>query len=65
MATDSADEGASPPPWSGCRGVLMPHSFRLRGFEREGPRGKPLHLSLMFGSAVRALKAEHIGPDTG
>src|SRR5437773_3142928 len=43
----------------------MPCAFRLRRFEREWPRGKPLHLSLMFGSAVRALKAQHIGPDTG
>ena len=43
----------------------MPCAFRLRRFEREWLRGKPLHLSFMFGSAVRALKAQHIGPDTG
>ena len=43
----------------------MPRALRFRGFEREWLRGKPLHLSLMFGSAVRALKAQHIGPDTG
>jgi hypothetical protein len=42
----------------------MPCAF-LRRFEREWLRGKPLHLNLMFGSAVWALKAEHIGPDTG
>jgi tetratricopeptide (TPR) repeat protein len=47
------------------RGVLMPRAFRLREFEREWPRGKPLHLRLMFGSAVRTLKAQHIGPDAG
>src|SRR6266478_9619930 len=66
MATASADAiGRLAPTWSGYRGVLMPLAFRLRRFEREWLRGKPLHLSLMFGSAVRALKAEHIGPDTG
>src|SRR6201997_1095611 len=43
----------------------MPCAFRLRRFDREWLRGKPLHFSLMFGSAVRALKAQHIGPDTG
>jgi hypothetical protein len=32
---------------------------------REWFRGKPLHLSLMFRSAVGALKVQHIGPDTG
>jgi hypothetical protein len=37
----------------------------LRRFDREWLRGKPLHLSLMFGSAVGALKVQHIGPDTG
>ena len=37
-------------------------SFKLG---REWFRGKPLHLSLMFRSAVPALKAQHIGPDTG
>src|SRR5260370_10582426 len=42
----------------------MPCGFRLRRFDREWLRGKPLHLSLMFGSAGRALKAQHIGPDT-
>src|SRR5215510_3628214 len=47
------------------RGVLMPRAFRLRQFEREWPRGKPLHLRLMFGSAVRTWKAQHIGPDAG
>src|SRR5438034_7694293 len=44
LAGDTAREGASPPPWSGYRGVLMPCAFRLRRFEREWPRGKPLHL---------------------
>jgi hypothetical protein len=43
----------------------MPRALRFRRFDREWLRGKPLHLSLMFGSAVRALKAQHIGPDTG
>ena len=43
----------------------MPRSSRFRRFEREWLRGKSLHLSLMFGSAVRATKAQHIGPDTG
>ena len=32
---------------------------------REWFRGKPLHLSLMFHSAVRALKMHHIEPHTG
>jgi hypothetical protein len=45
--------------------VLMTRAFRLRRFEREWLRGKPLHLRLMFGSAVRTLKAQHIGPDAG
>jgi hypothetical protein len=45
------------------RGVLMTRA--LRRFERERLRGKPLHLRLMFGSAVRTLKAQHIGPDAG
>src|SRR5215468_6010327 len=43
----------------------MPCAFRLRRFGREWLRGKPLHLSLMFRSAVWALKAQNIGPDTG
>jgi len=47
------------------REVLMPRALRFREFEREWFRGKPLHLSLMFRSAVRALKVQHIGPDTG
>src|SRR5215813_5377032 len=47
------------------RGVLMPLAFRLRRFEREWLRGNPLHLSLMFASAVRALETEHVGPYTG
>src|SRR5438034_11824754 len=47
------------------RGVLMPRALRLRRFEREWPRGKPLHLRLMLGSAVRTLKAHHIGPNAG
>jgi hypothetical protein len=38
----------------------MPRALRFRMASRQ-----PLHLSLMFGSAVRALKAQHIGPDTG
>jgi hypothetical protein len=38
---------------------------RFRRFDREWFRGKPLHFRLMFGSAVRATKAQHIGPDTG
>jgi hypothetical protein len=45
--------------------VLMPHAFRLRRFEREWSRGKPLHLRLMFNSAVRTLKPYRIGPDAG
>ena len=40
-------------------------ALRFREFEREWFRGKALHLSLMFRSAVRALKVQHIGPDTG
>jgi hypothetical protein len=52
-------------PTSPSRGVLMPRAFRLRRFEREWPRGKPLDLRLMFGSAVRTLKAHQIGPDAG
>ena len=47
------------------RGVLMPRALRLRSFEREWPRGKPLHPRLMLGSAVRTLKADHIGPNAG
>ena len=42
----------------------MPRALRFSGFERERLRGKPLHLSLMFRSAVRALKVQQIGPDT-
>jgi hypothetical protein len=40
-------------------------ALRFREFEREWFRGKALYLSLMFRSAVRALKVQHIGPDTG
>src|SRR5262249_18384849 len=37
----------------------------LTRFKREWPRGKSLHLRLMFGSAVRTLKAQNIRPDAG
>jgi len=40
-------------------------ALRFRKLGREWLRGKPLHLSLMFRSAVGALKVQHIGPDTG
>jgi hypothetical protein len=35
-------------------------ALRFREFEREWFRGKALYLSLMFRSAVRALKVQHI-----
>ena len=40
-------------------------ALRFRKLGREWFRGKPLHRSLMFRSAVRALKMHHIGPHTG
>jgi hypothetical protein len=43
----------------------MHWALRFRKLGREWLRGKPLHLSLMFRSAVGALKVQHIGPDTG
>jgi hypothetical protein len=43
----------------------MHWALRFRKLGREWFRGKPLHLSLMFRSAVGALKVQHIGPDTG
>src|SRR5215467_13210474 len=43
----------------------MPCAFRLRRFEREWLRGKPLHLRLMFNSAVRTLEPHWLAPDAG
>ena len=40
-------------------------ALRFRKLGREWFCGKPLHLSLMFRSAVRALKMHHIGPHAG
>src|SRR5215831_18123570 len=43
----------------------MPCAFRLRRFEREWLRGKPLHLRLMFNFAVRTLEPHWLAPDAG
>src|SRR5438132_11301882 len=45
--------------------VPIPGALRLRTFKREWPRGKPLHLCLMFNSAVRTSKPHQVGPDAG
>ena len=39
--------------------------IRFRKLEREWPRGKPLHLRLVFNSAVRTSKPHRIGPNAG
>src|SRR5215813_4402020 len=51
-------------PFNAACVVPIPRAFRLR-IKREWPRGKPLHLCLLFNSAVRTSKPHQVGPDAG
>src|SRR6516162_1870314 len=52
-------------PFNAACVVPIPRAFCLRTFKREWPRRKPLHLCLMFNSAVRTWKPHQVGPDAG
>jgi hypothetical protein len=52
-------------PFNAACVVPIPRALRLRTFKREWPRGKPLHLCLMFNSTVRTSKPHQVGPDAG